>query len=105
MLVSREAASDVDTVEQSWARSNPSERGGCRVPGCVDPERRTIIQQQVINDDRLQDGDPTVVSDIEECDPLLKYGKQGGFTRWVGLLDEIVVAVCAANWRARLIWQ
>jgi hypothetical protein len=59
----------------------------------------------VINDDRLQDGDPTAVGDIEQCNPLLKCGKQRGFTRWVGLLDEVVVAISAANWWSRPVCQ
>jgi hypothetical protein len=101
VLVGSEAASDVNAVEQSSARRDPSERGGCRVAVCIDPERRAVIQQQVINDDRLQDGNPTAVGDIEQCNPLFKCGKQRRLTGWVGLVDEVLIAISPADWLTR----
>ena len=57
VLVGGEAASDVDAIEQSSTRRDPSERGGCRVTVRIDPDGGAALEQKVIEHEGVQGTD------------------------------------------------
>jgi hypothetical protein len=70
VLMRGEAARDAYPVKKAPAGRQPRHRRCRSTAAGVDPERRTVRQQQMVEDERLYCGNPAAAVDIEERDPL-----------------------------------
>jgi hypothetical protein len=75
VLVGGEAACDVDSVEQPLAGSYLRKCGRRRVSVRVDPEGGAVVQEEMIEHERLQNRDATVALHAEQGDAVFERGK------------------------------
>jgi hypothetical protein len=95
VLVGGEAARDVDPVEQPLTGGDPGERGCRRVAVGVDPEGRPVVQQQVIEHERLEHRDAAAALHVEEREAVVELWQQHLVRSRIGLVSEGPIAVSA----------
>jgi hypothetical protein len=72
------------------------ECGRRRVTVGVDPEDGPVMQQQVIEHERLENRDATTPIDIQERDAIVERGEEVVGGR-IGSVNEILIAIRPAN--------
>jgi hypothetical protein len=95
VLVGGEAARDVDPVEQPLTGGDPSERGCRRVAVGVDPEGRPVVQQQVIEHERLEHRDAAAALHVEEREAVVERREQHLRRGGISAVGEAPVAISA----------
>jgi hypothetical protein len=60
----------VDSVEQPLTGRDLSDCRRRRVSACVDPEGRVIVQEKMVEHERLQDWDAAASLDVEQRDAV-----------------------------------
>jgi len=72
VLVGGKSACDVDSVEQPLARRDLGECRRRRVTICVDPEGGPVVQEEMVEYERLEDRDAAASLDVEQRNPVVE---------------------------------
>jgi hypothetical protein len=62
----------VDSVEQPLTGRDLGECRRRRVTICVDPEGGPVVQEEMVEYERLQDRDAAASLDVEQCDSVVE---------------------------------
>ncbi|WP_254824948.1 hypothetical protein [Haloglomus halophilum] len=68
------------------------------MPVCVDPEGGPIVQEEVVEHERLQDRDAAAPLDVEQRDAVVELRQQHLVRSRIGLVSKGPIAVCAPSW-------
>jgi len=93
VLVGSESACHVDSVEQPLTGRDLSECRRRRVSVCVDPEGGPVVQEEMVEHERLQDRDAAPSFDVEQGDTVVELRQQHLVRSRIGLVSEGPITV------------
>ena len=65
---------------------------------CVDPEGGPVVQEEMVEYERLQDWDAAASLDVEQRDTIVELRQQHFVRSRIGLVSEGPIAVGSPSW-------
>jgi len=88
----------VDSVEQPLTGGYLRQRGRRRMAVCVNPESGPVVQEEMIEYERLQDRDAAASFDVEQGDAVVELRQQHLVRSGIGLVSEGLIPISAPSW-------
>jgi hypothetical protein len=85
----------VDSVEQPLTGRDLGECRRRRVSVCVDPKGGPVVEEEVVEYERLQDRNAAASLDVEQRDAVVELWQQHLVRGWIGLVSKGPIAVSA----------
>ena len=98
VLVGGKSACHVDSVEQPLTGRDLSKCRRRCVTICVDPEGGPVVQEEMVEHERLQDRDAAASLDVEQRDAVVELWQQHLVRSRIGLVSEGPIAVSSPSW-------